>query len=448
MRRVAIAGLLFLTASPVMAATDYFSPNAVGSNSGTLSNPWYTWSAASNVSTGAQPGDTVVLLPGTYVTQAAPGMAGTANAPITIAPAATMPSKGGSSSVIFQGDASHDAIKFAITAAYLTLQNFTVQPQGARWGITSFQSCATPTCTVPNHITIDHVTIDGQGTNGGEGIGLNQVDYMTITNNIVENLGAQTTGLSPSAISLYQQVDTDGTIGLHNLIAGNQVFGQQYGAVTSDGNGIIIDDNQHTQNNGGGACATAFVLCNPAYSAWTRIANNVVYSNNGPAIHTYISNYVDIENNTTWQDNTGSVNTFSSNGEISIVNSSYITVNGNIASILPAHAGPGGNTWLYLSGVSNFAGKANVGFGSLYVAGPQAGVRQDTSTVNVTLGANVNTDPVLTNAPADFTPQAGSSAFNEAPAYFRAFTPSADYKGRDLNLGPLGSGLITAGAIQ
>ena len=58
----------------------------------------------------------------------------------------------------------------------------------------------------------------------------------------------------------------------------------------TDGNGIIIDDNQQTQQTSG-----------VPYNGRTLVANNVVSGNGGSGAHAYSSKHVDLVANTAYQ---------------------------------------------------------------------------------------------------------------------------------------------------
>lgn len=131
---------------------------------------------------------------------------------------------------------------------------------------------------------------------GGGGIGTGQADYITIENNTVFDC-AWYTPYDGSAISLYQNWNSDLTTGIKNYVTGNECYNNYNlipffvtGTIT-DGNGIIIDDSRNTQFG-----STAGV-----YLGTTYVANNVVFNNGARGIHCYSSDNVIIINNTSFK---------------------------------------------------------------------------------------------------------------------------------------------------
>ena len=130
---------------------------------------------------------------------------------------------------------------------------------------------------------------------GGGGIEAIGVDSVIIENNLVYD----TSHYSPmghSGISVIYSENIDGTqVGLEGtkyktIVRGNTAHSNlnyfecacyDYRAVT-DGNGIIIDDLGD-------------------YDGWTLVASNLVYNNGGSGIHTYLARNVDVINNTAYK---------------------------------------------------------------------------------------------------------------------------------------------------
>jgi hypothetical protein len=145
----------------------------------------------------------------------------------------------------------------------------------------------------PHHLKIDHNTIYNCG---GGGVAIIQSDFITIEDNLIYN-NSWYTIYGASGISLWQNWNSDGTTTTHNFIRRNRCFGNRLYVPWyvvcqfTDGNGIIIDDSNNTQNG-----STLGV-----YSARTLIENNLVWNNGGSGIHTYESQHVDIIHNTAYQ---------------------------------------------------------------------------------------------------------------------------------------------------
>ena len=141
-----------------------------------------------------------------------------------------------------------------------------------------------------------HVTIKNNLVHdcSASGIATNTADYIFIEGNVVFNTSWWTV-LDTSGINIFQSYNSDEYTGYKNHILNNishdngntQAF---YNAsvgkgLPTDGNGIIIDSNQVT-NDG-----------NP-YVGRTLVMGNIVYNNGGSGIHAFVSAHVDIYNNT------------------------------------------------------------------------------------------------------------------------------------------------------
>jgi hypothetical protein len=145
---------------------------------------------------------------------------------------------------------------------------------------------------------------------GGAGIGIVQADYVVIRNNLVYN-NAWYTIFGSSGISLYQNWNSDNnTTDFKNIIENNICHHNRLyvpwvyaPCEIYDGNGIIIDDFNNSQNNSDLGI----------YSGKTLIQNNVLYMNGGSGAHTYESQHVTIRHNTAYR-NSQSVET--TGGEI------------------------------------------------------------------------------------------------------------------------------------
>jgi parallel beta-helix repeat protein len=152
---------------------------------------------------------------------------------------------------------------------------------------------ASETAANPHHITIKNNQVHDVP---GAGIATMEADYITIENNKVYN-NSWYTLYATSGISLFHSVDTDtNTSTYKNIIRNNTTYNNKtlvkWGdkQFYSDGNGIIIDDNQNSQLNGE----------YPAYNGKTLVTNNVSYNNGGSGIHAYHSSHVDVINNTAY----------------------------------------------------------------------------------------------------------------------------------------------------
>lgn len=163
---------------------------------------------------------------------------------------------------------------------------------------------------------------------GGAGIGVNQADYLTVEDNFVYN-NSWYSIYANSGISLYQSWNFDTQGGYHNIIRRNLCFNNRQevpwaagNCQITDGNGIIIDDNQNQQNNS---------TLGP-YTGRTLIENNIVWHNGGAGILVFLSNHVDVVHNTTyWNNQSVAINA----GQIVANHSGDVRIFNNILVSLP-----------------------------------------------------------------------------------------------------------------
>ena len=142
----------------------------------------------------------------------------------------------------------------------------------------------------------------------GQGLGSIDGDWVTIENNVSEN-NCWTTIFATSGISVMGSANFDGQDNVYkrlirnNRVCHNQTF-EKWTAVGkySDGNGIILDVNQHTDPNQG-----ADNHPNQKYVGRTLVQSNLCYDNGGSGIHTVSADRVDIIGNTAYL-NSASVN--------------------------------------------------------------------------------------------------------------------------------------------
>src|SRR2546430_61110 len=170
---------------------------------------------------------------------------------------------------------------------------------------------------VPHDIVIRNSTLRNCTA---AGIEVNAGDAITILHNKIAN-NSWWTVFDTSGIGLYHLTDAPAATaknGYKNFIVGNEVWGNRNEMPCTackppaiyDGNGIIVDDAQHTQD----ALGANDVLGVP-YRGRTYIANNIVHDNGGRGIHVYRSDHVDVVNNTTF-DNMLSTSEFLKAGEM------------------------------------------------------------------------------------------------------------------------------------
>jgi parallel beta-helix repeat protein len=204
---------------------------------------------------------------------------------------------------------------FNIQGSYIEVNGLTVKGNNSnitlQQALNQPKSCANPTGSYDGRFNGNGISVDGRnGTRfhhfkvknctvydcGGAGITFIQSDYITIENNVIYNCSWYTLW-STSGISLWQNWNSDNETGVKNIIRNNICFGNRqyvpaiaFNCEFTDGNGIIIDDSENTQN--GSTLGS--------YKGRTLIENNIVYKNGGSGIHTYKSKHVDIINNTAY----------------------------------------------------------------------------------------------------------------------------------------------------
>jgi parallel beta-helix repeat protein len=277
--------------------TFYVAPNGNDASAGSEAQPWATISHAAQT---LQLGDTVLVKNGTYGgvyvnRSGAPGK------PITFK--------------AFPGDRPRIEIKVINSpgfllegASYINIDGFDLdytypitdaeKANGERWegGITIKFGGQGSQATPVHHVSVTNNRVHGFP---GGGIGSGLADYITIEGNTIWET-ALWSKYDTSAISLYQNANTDFNAGFHNIIRGNTVFknenrlpGTGIGSTTiTDGNCIIIDDGRLTQN---------FSLDNTkfkAYEASTLVENNICSGNGGRGVHVFSSDNVLVRHNT------------------------------------------------------------------------------------------------------------------------------------------------------
>ncbi|MBD0258945.1 MAG: choice-of-anchor D domain-containing protein, partial [Cytophagales bacterium] len=155
----------------------------------------------------------------------------------------------------------------------------------------------------PHHIIIRNCKVHdfpGGGINVGNGAGAGAtasgVDYVTVENNEVYN-NCWYTMYATSGISVIGPKPIDNVTGYKIFIRGNRCYNNFTQVkwrrsnpaqdALSDGNGIILDVNNGSQNR-------------PVYTGRTLVENNVSYNNGGGGIHAFQAARIDIFNNTAY----------------------------------------------------------------------------------------------------------------------------------------------------
>lgn len=256
---------------------------------------------------------------------------------------------------------------------------------------------------------------------GGSGISAWKGEFYLFEGNLVFG-NAATNGYQGSGISIYQARAVSGmeaSPGFRNIVRGNVSFGNIEGPAIpephTDGNGIIIDDFQHTQTEG-----------HPAYPFPTLVENNLVFGNGGKGIQVTWSDHVTVRNNTAFHNNHDDLNPGTWRAELSNAQSSFNVWANNLA-VSDAGINPN-NTALDDVSYDGYVNRDVVWSGNLGFGSDPAGmlVRTDGGNPGPSGGNLLGVDPLL-RAPglevgADFRLQpsspaidAGTEAFGLAP---------------------------------
>ncbi len=148
-------------------------------------------------------------------------------------------------------------------------------------------------------VNVHHVTVQNcvSHDNPAGGIGSVQADFITVQDSVTYG-NAFYSPYAASGISLYEMRNQATDTGYRNFVLRNTSYGNvekignaNAGYTITDGNGIIIDDNDNTQSS------------NVLYTGRTLVANNLVYGNGGSGIHAFHSSHVDFLYNTAYSDN-------------------------------------------------------------------------------------------------------------------------------------------------
>ena len=283
-------------------ATYYVSTTGTNSGNGSASSPFSSITQA--VNSGLRPGDEVVVKSGTYRESVYVGIDGSAAGDITIR--SEVP--GGAK--IMPGSSGNG---FTIEGSYITIDGFDISGSSYH-GIEAKNS---------HHISLlNNISHD----NGASGLSAIYGEFYLIEGNTTYSNASSNWF---SGISVYENRNITGdttTEGFRTIIRNNISYDNvtQSGQHT-DGNGIIIDDFQHTQASG-----------YPSYTYPTLVENNLVYENGGKGIQVTWSDNVTVRGNTAYHNNQDLQNTGTWRGEISNSQSSNNTFVNNIAVADPS----------------------------------------------------------------------------------------------------------------
>ena len=262
----------------------YVATTGNDSNPGTQAQPWRNIGTAVGGPKNLQPGDTVIVMPGTYTEQVWFSDGGEASGYVALRSqikhgALVRPPSGTYSTINLQ-------------ASYTTVDGFDVVG-GSGHGIAA-EASSTHHIRILNNLCHD---------SGGSGISCVRGEFYTIDGNICHG-NSNTSGFHTSGISIYQSRGVAGdttTSGFRNIVRNNVCYNNIEISTPgdhTDGNGIIIDDFNNTQGGGepGG------------YIYPTLVENNLCYDNGSKGIQVTWSNFVMIRNNTCFHNNKDNLN--------------------------------------------------------------------------------------------------------------------------------------------
>jgi parallel beta-helix repeat protein len=329
-------------AVPLGGRTLYVSPS--GSDSSDGLSPAKAFRSLQNATDQTQPGDTVLVMNGTY-TQAEPTWnvmnitrSGRADAWIAYKafPGHTPKIKvrnwtginvDGAAYILIEGftlEGNRDEVSLDYALSQKNNLNNPITSGNCMGVVPKYQS--NPELR-SHHVIIRKNTVSKCP---GGGIYTTRADYIRVEDNVIWG-NAYYSPYANSGLSLYQNRDVANYTGAkmfirRNVIYGNKNFVPFYFSndnpdqrVITDGNGIIIDDTRNTQSFVGSR--------GTPYKGRTFIANNIVYENGARGIHVFLSDNITIVNNTTYQN---SSNPATPDGEITTIWASNVKVYNNI----------------------------------------------------------------------------------------------------------------------
>ncbi|GAB2594616.1 choice-of-anchor Q domain-containing protein [Spirosoma areae] len=322
MKKIPLLLLLAGLSCRTLAVNYYVSALGTNANDGkSEANPFLTIQKAADLT---MAGDTVFLLNGVYKSTSGPilniSRSGTAAGYITYKPLKGHTPKLTASGNVWNAVSINgsyivfEGVELIGNNANLTYEGAMASYTEAKNGGTNWSAYANfntngvsiggpnKESKFPHHVTIRNCSVHDFP---GGGISSIQADYTTIENNVVYN-NAWYMMYAGSGISILTPVNSDKVTTYKNIVRNNVCFTNKttipwisLGRL-SDGNGIIIDVNQHGYDNQSATVPNA----DEAYTGRTLVENNLSVNNGGSGIHAFKADHVDIINNTAYNNGT------------------------------------------------------------------------------------------------------------------------------------------------
>ena len=401
----------------------YVSTTGSDGSSGNIDSPFRTISHA--MAQDLKAGDEIVVAPGTYEEAVNIYNGGSPAGHVTLR--SEVPG-----AALIRGP-SDSPVVVDISANYVAIEGFDITGSGGKHGISGDRV---------HHIEITDNIVHN---NGASGISFAYSEFLTIEGNTTHSNASN--GWF-SGISVWQNLNITGdttTEGYRTIVRNNisydNITDDKDGLIGghSDGNGIIIDDFQNTQNYFWADPTEE----RPSYTYPTLVENNLVYNNGGKGIQVFYSDGVTVKGNTAYHNNQDTVNQATWRGELSNSMSSNNTWINNIAVTDPSVNGNNralDNTSYNGYVNENIAWQNNLSFDG---TPGSASINADGGNASPSVGDGnlLGVDPGFVGSGWDFRLSSDSPAIN-------AGTESYGYSPTDLGGGDRSVGTIDIGAYE